>query len=1208
MSTSSSSTPVTPIAASSPETEDHASGQVSSKLGLRGRLILLLIAAFSLLGGMVAWDFVRHRAERIEAATTELLGNARLIAARQQSIVARADAILNGLMLSPELRPGVAVEACSQALAARLGQEVEILQIGKVLPNGELACAGLPATARVNVADRPWFQHALRSREMVVSDIWNGGIAGKTVVTFGKAVPEGKAVVYVDLDLAWLQQALASASLPESARLVLVDARGTVAVRSPDPEGWVGKSAAHLPLFQRIRASDGEGTTADLGLDGKPRLFAYATLLDTVSGPMYVWLAVPNAVIEAPARREAMLRAGMILAVLMGTLGVVVLGGNRLLLRPLLTLSRVAARFGAGDLGARTGLRHGSDEIGLLARTIDAAADVIADRERKLAGANRALRVLSAGNRTLLRAKGEQELLEEMCRAIVQAGGYRIAWVGYAGQDLERGVRVVAAYGVERDVLDGLQLVWDDTESGWGPPGTAIRRGIPVASNDIPADAGDAPWRELAQRYGYASSLALPLRIDGAVVGVLNICAVEPDAFDDHVVELLSESVDDLAFGIATQRAAVEHQRTRAALQTAEDRFRAAADASLDALYILKSVRGERGEIVDFEFIDLNARAEQMLGIPRGQVVGQKLCELLPINRSRGFFDKYVGVATTGTPLEEEVRLDTPATGAQWLRQQVVRVGDGVAISSRDVTAWKQVHAAIRRLEVQNTQILNAAGEGLFGVDTQGRVTFINPAGAALLQTTAEALCGKDMHARHHHSRSDGTPYPDHECPVYAAFRDGVVHRGSDEVFWRKDGTSFPVEYISTPISGEDGKPVGAVVSFSDITGRKANEKALTRASRALRTLSAGNEALVRATDEPALLSQVCRVIVEKGGYRMAWVGYVDDHPERTVAPKAWAGVADTSLADSNLSWSDTERGAGPIGLAVRDRAPQVAHDIMADPSCARWHEQAATQGYAAVFACPLAVGERTIGVLAIYAAETEAFDADERELLEELADDLAFGIETLRTRAERDRIAYAHAHHGEILQRSLEQSIQAIAYTVEARDPYTAGHERRVAELAVAIARELGLSEERIHGIRLAGSIHDLGKIHVPAEILARPGKLTDIEFMLIKTHPQAGYDILKDVGFPWPIADIVRQHHEKMDGSGYPQGLKGGQILLESRIMTVADVVEAMASHRPYRPAKGIAFALTEIERGRGSAYDTAVADACLNLFREGRFAFQE
>ena len=190
----------------------------------------------------------------------------------------------------------------------------------------------------------------------------------------------------------------------------------------------------------------------------------------------------------------------------------------------------------------------------------------------------------------------------------------------------------------------------------------------------------------------------------------------------------------------------------------------------------------------------------------------------------------------------------------------------------------------------------------------------------------------------------------------------------------------------------------------------------------------------------------------------------------------------------------------------------------------------------------------------------------------------------------------------------SLEKSIRAMSDTVEARDPYTAGHQRRVADLAAAIAHEMGMTEERIHGIRLAGSIHDLGKIQIPAEILAKPRKLTAVEYSLIKEHPEAGYNILKDIQYPWPIAEMVRQHHEKLDGSGYPHGLKNDQILLDARILTVADVVEAMASHRPYRPALGIDSALGEIEQGRGNAYDPSVVDACLRIFREGRFSLEQ
>lgn len=189
-------------------------------------------------------------------------------------------------------------------------------------------------------------------------------------------------------------------------------------------------------------------------------------------------------------------------------------------------------------------------------------------------------------------------------------------------------------------------------------------------------------------------------------------------------------------------------------------------------------------------------------------------------------------------------------------------------------------------------------------------------------------------------------------------------------------------------------------------------------------------------------------------------------------------------------------------------------------------------------------------------------------------------------------------------LQRSMEGIIRAMAKTVEIRDPYTAGHQRRVSKLACAIAKEMNLSQIQIHGIKMAGDIHDLGKISVPAEILSKPTRLTDPEFSLIKTHPQVGYDILKGIEFPWPISQIVYQHHERMDGSGYPQGLSGNEILLEARIMAVADVVEAMASHRPYRPALGIDIALEEISKNRKIAYDPEAVDACLTLFKEKGF----
>jgi len=191
-------------------------------------------------------------------------------------------------------------------------------------------------------------------------------------------------------------------------------------------------------------------------------------------------------------------------------------------------------------------------------------------------------------------------------------------------------------------------------------------------------------------------------------------------------------------------------------------------------------------------------------------------------------------------------------------------------------------------------------------------------------------------------------------------------------------------------------------------------------------------------------------------------------------------------------------------------------------------------------------------------------------------------------------------------LEEMVDNTVNALVRITELRDPYTSGHQKRVSELAVAIARETGLTEEKVNFIKIAALVHDIGKATIPAEILNKPNKLARVEFNLIKAHPQTGYDILKDIDFPWAVEEIVLQHHERIDGSGYPRGLKDDEILIEARIIAVADVVETMSSHRPYRPAIGIKEALEEISQNRGILYDPKVADTCLKLFREKKFEF--
>ncbi len=391
------------------------------------------------------------------------------------------------------------------------------------------------------------------------------------------------------------------------------------------------------------------------------------------------------------------------------------------------------------------------------------------------------------------------------------------------------------------------------------------------------------------------------------------------------------------------------------------------------------------------------------------------------------------------------------------------------------------------------------------------------------------------------------------------------------------------------------------VAVFDVITQRKEQELAMRRANRALEMIRKCNSMLFHCEEEAEMLSSLCRIAVETGGYLMATVAFAEDDPGKTVRPVAQSGHDEGYLETAHFTWADTERGRGPTGTAVRTGRTVVNQDIHTNPAMRPWLDQAIARGYQASVALPLVGDRRVLGALTIFAVEPHAFGDEEVSLLEELANELAYGIVSLRTRR-------AHEQHQRVLRKSLEQSIQTIADTVEARDPYTAGHQRRVAALAVAIAEEMDVPAEARNGLRLAATIHDLGKIGVPVEILAKPGKLTATEYEIIKTHPQHGHDILQGVEFPWPIADIIFQHHERMDGSGYPQGLAGDAILPEARILAVADVVEAMASHRPYRPGLGIDAALEEVTRNRGRLYDEQVVDACLRLIRDHGYVIDD
>ena len=382
---------------------------------------------------------------------------------------------------------------------------------------------------------------------------------------------------------------------------------------------------------------------------------------------------------------------------------------------------------------------------------------------------------------------------------------------------------------------------------------------------------------------------------------------------------------------------------------------------------------------------------------------------------------------------------------------------DGVI---RDITERKRVEQAIQDEKAFSDSLIHSLPDIFYLIDQQGSLLRWSRKGAELLGLSAEEMSKANVLAFIH----------EEDRPLISRKIQEAFETGSAEAEARLLMKSGVRNYILTATRIETQRGVNVIGVGVDITERKQAEDALHRANRALKTLSAGNLALVRAASEDELLRSVTNIIVEKGGYRLAAVGYAEDDSEKSIRPMAWSGTNDSHYWIQHLTWADTEQGQLPIAKAIRSGTTQICHDIASEPAFKPWRNAALERGYVSNIALPLSGGGRTFGGLSIYSSEANAFDDEEVHLLEEMANDLAYGIITLRTRIE-------HEQHATILRQSLEQSIQTIAGTVEARDPYTAGHQRRVSELATAIAREMGLPEEQVNGIHLAAIIHDVGK-----------------------------------------------------------------------------------------------------------------------------------
>jgi PAS domain S-box-containing protein len=459
----------------------------------------------------------------------------------------------------------------------------------------------------------------------------------------------------------------------------------------------------------------------------------------------------------------------------------------------------------------------------------------------------------------------------------------------------------------------------------------------------------------------------------------------------------------------------------------------------------------------------------------------------------------------------------------------------------------KQMEQALFQSEEKYRNILENIEDGYYEVDLAGNFIFFNSSLCRILGYSRGEMMGMN---NRQYTDNEGAKKPFQT--FNQVYKTGNPAKELDWPITRKDKTKRHIEASVSLLKDLSGKSIGFRGIVHDITERKKAEDALRKSEVKYRDLVDGaHEGIFQSTAEGR------HITVNQAFANM--LGY--ESPEEVVK----------NITDI----------AHQVYVHPEDRA-KILQII---------EKEGSVKGYETEF-------YRKDGSKTWVSVNMHAVRDDRGKLLYYQGIDQ--GI-TDRKKMEKER-----QKNIERLRRSLGSTINAMATIVETRDPYTAGHQRRVADLARSIAAEMKLTSEQINGIRMASKIHDIGKISIPSEILAKPTKLTELEFNLIKTHSQSGYDILKDIDFFWPVAQIILQHHERINGSGYPNGLKGDQILLESQILAIADVVEAISSHRPYRPAFGINIALDEITKNKGILYNPAAVDVCLRLFRERNYKF--
>jgi PAS domain S-box-containing protein len=383
-----------------------------------------------------------------------------------------------------------------------------------------------------------------------------------------------------------------------------------------------------------------------------------------------------------------------------------------------------------------------------------------------------------------------------------------------------------------------------------------------------------------------------------------------------------------------------------------------------------------------------------------------------------------------------------------------------------------------------------------------------------------------------------------------------------------------------------------------DVTERIQSERESSELNQLLLAMHAVLLNTVNVTNERLFSEVIARTMVESGPFTAAAVLKIPSNSNEPIIPIATNGISETVFHDNPIVWGHEKSGASPTGHAVRDRNIQVVNDFSEFQPVSKWHNYAQTHGILSMASIPIEISGRIEKVLTFYSSKERSFSPSIVQLLNLFKTDLERSFVTSEIANRLESVGIQRSQALAFAERSLFAVVETLSTALEVRDPYTAGHQHNVSWMSCEIARRLKLPEYQIEGLRIGGVLHDIGKVAIPTEILSKPTALSRQEFELVKTHAAIGGDILSKVTFPWPIHQMVTQHHERLDGSGYPHGIKGSSLCIEAQIIAIADTVEAISARRPYREAKGSEVARQAIEQGRGSLLNEEAVDACLSI----------